>query len=218
MKKTTVIFDMDGTVLSTLEDITNSVNYIMNQYQLPNWTIEDIRHFVGNGAGVLIEKAIPGGRENLKYQEVLENYEAYYLEHCNEKTGPYEGILELMAELKKRHIKMAIVSNKGMDAVQELREKYFADYVDVAVGVTADLKRKPAPDECLAAMRALGVEKEECVYVGDSEVDYQTAMNTGISCISCLWGFRTKEELLKAGAKDNYYVEKPMEILKFLEE
>ncbi len=217
MKYTTVIFDMDGTVLNTIEDITDSVNHIMKQYDMPVYTIDQVKHFVGNGAVRLMEHAIPGAHDNPLFDEVLKAYEEYYLEHCNIKTGPYKNITALLAELKKRGYKLAIVSNKGMDAVKELNQKYYGEYVKVAVGVTDKLQRKPAPDECLEAMKQLGSTKEECIYVGDSEVDHKTALNTGIPCISCLWGFRTKEELLEAGAGNNYFVNDPMEILDILD-
>ncbi|MBP3198957.1 MAG: HAD family hydrolase [Butyrivibrio sp.] len=212
----TVIFDMDGTLLNTIEDLTDSVNYILDMYNMPQRTVEEVMHFVGSGSGKLIERAIEGGRENKLFDRILEDYEKYYCDHCNIKTGPYKHIPELLKELKARGYKLAIVSNKPMDAVKELAEKYFNEYVDTAIGVTKDLKRKPAPDECLEAMRELGVQKEECIYVGDSEIDHMTAQNTGLPCISCLWGFRTKEELLKAGAGGNTFVQDPLEILDIL--
>ena len=212
----TVIFDMDGTLLNTIEDLTDSVNYILDMYNMPQKTVEEVMHFVGSGSGKLIERAIEGGRENKLFDRILEDYEKYYCDHCNIKTGPYKHIPELLKELKARGYKLAIVSNKPMDAVKELAEKYFNEYVDTAIGVTKDLKRKPAPDECLEAMRELGVQKEECIYVGDSEIDHMTAQNTGLPCISCLWGFRTKEELLKAGAGSNTFVQDPLEILDIL--
>ncbi|MBQ9589295.1 MAG: HAD family hydrolase [Butyrivibrio sp.] len=212
----TVIFDMDGTLLNTIEDLTDSVNYILDMYNMPQRTVEEVMHFVGSGSGKLIERAIEGGRENKLFDRILEDYEKYYCDHCNIKTGPYKHIPELLKELKARGYKLAIVSNKPMDAVKELAEKYFNEYVDTAIGVTKDLKRKPAPDECLEAMRELGVQKEECIYVGDSEIDHMTAQNTGLPCISCLWGFRTKEELLKAGAGSNTFVQDPLEILDIL--
>ena len=210
------IFDMDGTLLNTIEDLTDSVNYILDMYNMPQRTVEEVMHFVGSGSGKLIERAIEGGRENKLFDRILEDYEKYYCDHCNIKTGPYKHIPELLKELKARGYKLAIVSNKPMDAVKELAEKYFNEYVDTAIGVTKDLKRKPAPDECLEAMRELGVQKEECIYVGDSEIDHMTAQNTGLPCISCLWGFRTKEELLKAGAGSNTFVQDPLEILDIL--
>ncbi|WP_035801226.1 HAD family hydrolase [Butyrivibrio sp. FCS014] len=217
MKINTVIFDMDGTVLNTLEDITDSVNVILGRHGFPERTIDEIRHFVGNGAVVLMERALPHGKETLDFEAILEEYKVYYEEHCNIKTGPYKGIKELMTALSERGYKMAIVSNKPMGAVKELNKIYFGDYIDVAIGVTDTLRRKPYPDECLEAMKLLGSSADECIYVGDSEVDHKTAVNTGLKCISCLWGFRTKEELVEAGAGDNFFVEEPMEIVGILE-
>ncbi len=208
-----IIFDMDGTLLNTIEDITDSANHIMEQFHMPTRTVEEVKHFVGNGAVRLMEQMVPDGQNNPLFKEVLDAYSAYYLEHCNIKTGPYTGILDLLKELKKRGYLMAVVSNKSMDGVKELVKQYFADYITVSVGVTPTLQRKPAPDQCIEAMRLLGVSKEDCIYIGDSEVDHMTAKNTGIPCISCLWGFRTKEELLKAGAEGNIFVNEPMEVI-----
>ncbi len=213
---TTVIFDMDGTVLNTIEDITDSVNVILGRYGLPERSVDEVRHFVGNGARVLMEKAIPEGSGHPLFDEILREYEAYYEAHCNIKTGPYRHIPELLKELKVRGYKLAIVSNKPDGAVKELNRVYFGEYVSVAIGVTEKLRRKPYPDECLAAMEELGSKPEETIYVGDSEVDHKTAVNSGLRCISCLWGFRTKEELLKAGAGGNVFVEDPLEIIDVL--
>lgn len=216
MKYKAVIFDMDGTLLNTIEDLTDSVNYIMGKYDFPVRTVDEVRHFVGNGAEKLMEKVVPNAHENPLFDKVLEDYKAYYFDHCNIKTGPYKHILELLKALSEDGFKIAIVSNKSMSAVCELKDLYFKDYVQAAVGVTKELRRKPFPDECFEAMRLLGVSKEDCIYVGDSEVDYKTAVNTGLTCISCLWGFRTKEELIAAGAKDNIYVNDPMEVLEIV--
>ena len=208
-----VIFDMDGTVLNTIEDITDSVNVILRRYDLPVRTVDEVRHFVGNGARVLMNRAIPQGEEHPEFERILKEYEAYYQEHCNIKTGPYHHIPELLKELSDRGYKLAIVSNKPMGAVEELNKVYFGEYVSVAIGVTKELRRKPYPDECLLAMEKLGVEKEDCIYVGDSDVDFKTAQNTGIGCISCLWGFRTKEELIQAKVTPNFFVNDPLEVL-----
>ncbi len=217
MKYKAVIFDMDGTVLNTIEDITDSVNVILDRYGIPLRSVDEVRHFVGNGARVLMNKAIPEGEEHPQFEKILGDYEAYYQEHCNIKTGPYHHIPELLKELSDRGYKLAIVSNKPMGAVRELNKIYFGEYVKVAIGVTKELRRKPYPDECILAMEEMGVEKSDCIYVGDSDVDYKTAVNTGIGCISCLWGFRTKAELDSAGVASDYYVSDPMEILEIIE-
>ncbi len=213
MKYKAVIFDMDGTLLNSIEDIMDSVNYILEKYGYPQRTLNEVMHMVGSGHKKLFERALPDGLDNPQFDKILEDYNAYYFDHCNIKTGPYEHILDLLKELKTRGYKLAIVSNKSMDAICELKDQYFKEYVDVAIGVTDKLKRKPAPDECIEAMKLLGVAKEDCIYVGDSDVDHLTAVNTGLPCISCLWGFRTREELLAAGAEGNYFVSDPMEIL-----
>ena len=212
MRYNTVIFDMDGTLLNTIEDITDSVNTILKKNGYPTWSVRDVMHFVGNGAKVLMEKALPQGRNNPEFDRITREYTDYYEKHCNIRTGPYDHMIDLLKELKAQGYKIAIVSNKPMGAVQELTKIYFGDYVDVAIGVTEELRRKPYPDECIRAMEELGSTRQECIYVGDSEVDYKTALNTGLKCISCLWGFRTRQELIEAGAGDNIFVEDPMEI------
>ncbi|RKM61176.1 HAD family hydrolase [Butyrivibrio sp. CB08] len=216
-KITTVVFDMDGTLLNTLDDITDSVNVILGRHDLPLRTIDEIRHMVGNGASYLMERAIASGKEHPEFDIILKEYQSYYEEHCNIKTGPYKHIPELLKGLNERGYKLAIVSNKPMGAVKELTKIYFGDYVSVAIGVTETMRRKPYPDEVFAAMDELGSTKEESIYVGDSEVDHKTAMNSGLRCISCLWGFRTKEELLNAGASGNIFVSDPLEILDLLQ-
>ncbi len=216
MRYNTVIFDMDGTLLNTIEDITDSVNVILKRHGYATWTIRDIMHFVGNGAEVLMEKALPQGRDNPGFDEITAEYKDYYEKNCNIKTGPYEHMMDLLKALKEQGYKIAIVSNKPMGAVKELTRAYFGDYIDVAIGVTEELRRKPYPDECIRAMEELGSTRQESIYVGDSEVDYKTALNTNLKCISCLWGFRTKEELIEAGAGGNIFVEDPMDILMVL--
>lgn len=216
MKYKAVIFDMDGTLLNSIEDIHVSINYILGKYGYPARTLNEVMHMVGSGASKLVERALPDGKTNPQFEEILKDYIAYYFDHCNIKTGPYEHILDLLKELKNRGYKLAIVSNKTMPAIRELSDQYFKEYIDVAIGVTDKLKRKPAPDECLEAIKLLGVDKKDCIYVGDSDIDHLTAVNTGLPCISCLWGFRTKEELLAAGAGNNYFVENPMEILELV--
>ena len=217
MKYSTVIFDLDGTLLNTLEDLCDSVNYALSQYKMPKRTLEEVRHFVGNGVEKLMERAVPDGKDNPLFEEAFSCFKEYYLIHCNDKTGPYPHIMELLKALKDQNVKMAIVSNKYDAAVKELNNMYFGDYVTVAIGESAGVRKKPAPDTVEAAIKELGVSKEECVYVGDSEVDHQTALNSGLRCISCLWGFRTKDELLKAGAGENIFVTDPMEIIGVIE-
>nr|WP_297767708.1 HAD-IIIA family hydrolase [uncultured Butyrivibrio sp.] len=218
MKCNTVIFDLDGTLLNTLEDLMDSVNYALDRFEMPERTLEEIRHFVGNGVERLMELSVPGGKENPLFGEAFSCFKEYYLVHCNDKTGPYPHIMDLLKELHDRGYKLAIVSNKYMNAVKELNDLYFSKFITVAIGESAGIRKKPAPDTVIEAMKELGARKEDCIYVGDSEVDHMTAVNSGLRCISCLWGFRTKEELLAAGAEKNIFVTDPMQILDVLQE
>lgn len=210
----TVIFDLDGTLLNTLEDLTDSVNFALKACDMPLRTIEDVRCFVGNGVRNLMIKAVPDGEANPRFKEAFSVFKEYYGEHCNDKTGPYDGVLELMAELKKKGYVMGIVSNKIDSAVKELNSKYFSEYIDVAIGEREGVQRKPAPDTVYAALKELGKEKDTAVYIGDSEVDLATAKNAGIPCVSVLWGFRDKE-LLQAQGADMFAVS-PVDVLSYL--
>lgn len=212
----TIIFDLDGTLLNTLEDLTDSVNHAMRQFGLPEHTIEDVRTFVGNGAAKLIERAVPQGRENAGYDAVLSAFRKYYQAHCEEKTRPYDGVPEMLAQLKRAGYRMAIVSNKPDGAVKQLYEKYFGAYVQAAVGEHPGAKKKPAPDMVCQALAELASDASRAVYVGDSEVDLQTAANVPMPCISVMWGFRTREELYAAGADRDSMVRTPQELLSFL--
>ncbi|ADL34734.1 hydrolase HAD superfamily [Butyrivibrio proteoclasticus B316] len=218
MKCNTIIFDLDGTLLNTLEDLMDSVNYALSQYGMPKRELEEIRHFVGNGVERLMELSVPDGKNNPVFQEAFACFKEHYLIHCNDKTGPYPHIMELLEALHDKGYNMAIVSNKYMNAVKELNELYFSRFIKVAIGESAGIRKKPAPDTVEEAIRQLGVSKDSCVYVGDSEVDHMTAVNSGLRCISCLWGFRTKEELIKAGAGNNIFVTDPMQILEVIQE
>ena len=196
----TIIFDLDGTLLDTLEDLTDSVNYAMERFGMPAHTPDAVRGFVGNGVAKLIERAIPQGVENPSYEAIFETFKEHYVKHCEDKTRPYEGIMEVLALLKKQGYHLAIVSNKFDGAVKQLCEKYFGEYISVAIGESDQVKRKPAPDTVYQALRELGSESSRAIYVGDSEVDLQTAQNAQLRCVSVTWGFRTKEQLLNAGA------------------
>lgn len=189
---TGVIFDLDGTLLDTLEDLKDAVNHVLEQFGYPQRTMEEIRRFVGNGAANLIRQAVP---EGVDPQPVLAAFHAFYDTHCRIKTGPYEGIMEMLEELREQY-PVAVVSNKPDTAVKALCAEYFPGVY--ARGESADCPRKPAPDMVHQAMEALGVER--CVYVGDSEVDVVTAKNAGVPCLTVLWGFRDREELEQAGA------------------
>lgn len=209
-----VIFDLDGTLLDTLGDLTDAVNFALEKYGLPLHSMEEVRRFVGNGLRNLMTKAIEGGESHPRFEEAFTFFREYYKNNCNHKTSPYEGIMELLKELKGRGIKMAIVSNKIDAGVKELNEKFFADYIDIAIGEREGIRRKPAPDSLQEVMRELGIAKEHVLYVGDSDVDIETADNADISCVSVSWGFRDEAFLIEHGA--GVIIERPLELLAYL--
>ena len=211
-----VVFDLDGTLLNTLEDLMDSVNFALSKYGMEKRGYEEIRRFVGNGAQKLIERAVPCGTQEEKIRQVYEAFGEHYGAHCNVKTGLYPGITSLLEDLTDRGIKIAIVSNKPHGAVQKLNEMYFKDFVRVAVGARENMRRKPAPDMVFEALRQLGVSRERAVYVGDSEVDIATAAGAGMECVTVTWGFRNRKELDAAGAK--VYVERPEKIIDLITE
>lgn len=199
---TTYIFDLDGTLLNTLDDLAASTNHALRSMGMPERTIEEVRRFVGNGVRKLIERAVPEGSSPVVVDEALSRFRQHYLEHNLDTTRPYDGIEEMLKRLKARGCRLAIVSNKFYAATQELARHFFPDTIEVAIGEheAEGIRRKPAPDTIEEALRQLGVGKEGAVYVGDSDVDVLTARNSGLPCISVLWGFRTKEFLLQHGA------------------
>ena len=207
----TYIFDLDGTLLSTLNDLATSTNYALRWAGMPEHTIEEIRMFVGNGVKLLMERAIPNGINNPKFEETYAKFREHYLEHNLDTTSPYEGIPALLRELKRRGKKLAIVSNKFYAATQDLAKHFFPDTIEVAIGERETIRKKPAPDTVLEALRQLGASKEGAVYIGDSDVDIMTAKNCGLPCISVLWGFRDKDFLIQHGG--TIFVNKPSDIL-----
>ena len=207
----TYIFDLDGTLLSSLDDLAASTNYALRWAGMPERTTEEVRMFVGNGVKLLMERAIPDGQQNPRFEEVYAKFREHYLKHNLDRTRPYEGVIGMLRELKRRGKKLAIVSNKFYAATQELAHHFFADTIEVAIGERENIRKKPAPDTVLEALRQLGASKESAVYVGDSDVDVMTAKNSGLPCISVLWGFRDKDFLIEHGA--TLFVEKPQEIL-----
>lgn len=215
MKKyNTIVFDLDGTLLDTLDDLAAAVNFALSEMGMPQRTREEVRNFVGNGVRRLMELAVPDGFDNPKFEETFEKFRQYYGIHCNDRTKAYDGILELLQELKKEGYAIAIVSNKLDSAVKELNQMYFTGLVEVAIGEKEGVARKPAPDTVLAALCELGKTKEDAIYVGDSDVDLETAKNVGIPCISVLWGFRDRKFLEQHHAKN--FAEVPTDIRKFL--
>ncbi|MCD7818724.1 MAG: HAD family hydrolase [Lachnospiraceae bacterium] len=195
-----VVFDLDGTLLDTLRDLADSANVILGRYGMPQYDQEDIRRFVGNGIPRLIQRVVPDGEKNPDYMHVLQDFNSYYEEHCMDATEPYPGIPLLISRLRRDGCQTAIVSNKADFAVKKLSRVYFGDQIDVAVGEREGCRRKPEPDSVWQALRELNVPLERAVYVGDSEVDIQTAKNAGIDCIIVTWGFRSRDFLLSQGA------------------
>ena len=178
---------------------------------MPERTVDEVRQFVGNGVKKLMERAIPGGLDNDKFDKTYADFRQHYMQHNLDTTKPYDGVMEMLEELRKRGKKVAVVSNKFYAATQELCCHFFGDLVPVAIGEREDIRKKPAPDTVLEAMRQLGAIAEGAVYIGDSDVDIDTARNSGMPCISVLWGFRDKEFLLEHGATT--LVSTPEEIL-----
>ena len=213
-----VIFDLDGTLLDTLDDLMDSCNATMQHFSFPLHTKEEIRNFVGNGLGVLIEKAIPGGKENEKFEEALDYMRRHYATNWQNKPRPYDGVLALINELNERGIKTGIVSNKPDEQVKELASLYFSSAIspETAIGEkeAEGIRRKPWPDSVLAVMEKLSVKKEDCVYVGDSDVDLATAKNAGLKCISVCWGFRSESFLKEHGATT--LIHQPRELLNLI--
>jgi len=197
------IFDLDGTLLDTLGDLAASVNYALRTNGMPEHTVDDVRRFVGNGVRLLMERAVPDGADNPHFDEAFDTFRQHYMEHSLDTTRPYDGIPETLEELKSRGCRIAVVSNKFMSATQELIRHFFPDTVEVAIGEheAEGIRKKPAPDTVLAALKQLGVGRENAVYVGDSDVDIMTARNSGLPCISVLWGFRDRDFLIQYGAK-----------------
>ena len=209
-----VVFDLDGTLLNTLEDLANATNWALQHNGLPERTIDEVRRFVGNGVRRLIERAVPADTEAALLEQVFADFKTYYVSHCQDCTCLYDGIPEMLEKLKAGGYKMAIVSNKLQAGVDELYEFYFRETIEVAVGEREGIRRKPAPDMVETALKELGISADEAVYVGDSDVDLQTARNSGLACISVLWGFRDRDFLVEHGA--TCMVERPAEIVSLL--
>ena len=200
MKYQAVLFDMDGTVLDTLDDLHDAVNISFQHFGFPPVSRNLVRANLGNGAVYLIHHCLPSSATETQAEKVISWYKDYYDAHCQIKTAPYPGIPELMQNLRKKHIKLAIISNKPDSAVQELAQRFFPGLTEVVVGESPSVRRKPNPDAVLAAAQYMNVPIDRCVYIGDSEVDIQTAGNAGMDCISVVWGFRSRDELQKSGA------------------
>lgn len=202
MRYQTYVFDLDGTLLDTLGDLAASTNYALRTHGMPEHSLDDVRRFVGNGVRVLMERAVPQGAENPQFEAAFQTFRTHYMQHSLDTTKPYDGILETLEALKAEGCRLAVVSNKMMAATQELCRHFFRDTIEVAIGEheAQGIRKKPAPDTVNEAFRQLGVGKERAVYVGDSDVDILTARNSGLPCISVLWGFRDRDFLIQHGA------------------
>lgn len=204
-----VIYDLDGTLLNTLDDLTAAVNHTMRAFGCPEHSAENVRHMIGNGLAMLVRRALP---ENASFfEEALAVYKAYYAQHANDLTRAYDGVEDLLEALFRAGVPQAIVSNKGDSFVQTLHQRYFSRWITLAVGERETVRAKPHPDSVLAVIDAWQCDPAKVLYVGDSEVDIQTARNAGVDCASVCWGFRTEEELRASGA--TLLVHNPQELL-----
>lgn len=210
-----VIFDLDGTLLDTLMDLKNAVNAALAAFHMPERTLEEIRTFVGNGVRNLMIKSVPGGEGNPDFEEALSFFTKYYKVHCKENTGPYPGILAMMKALSDKGIPMGVVSNKLDSAVKELCQEHFGAYIQVAIGEMPQVERKPAPGMVHMALDMLDVQKAQAIYVGDSEVDIQTARNAGLDCVCVTWGFRDEDFLKECGGE--VFIHNPQELLECID-
>lgn len=208
----TVVFDLDGTLLDTLGDLAGSVNYALRKHGLPECSLQEVRSFLGNGIVRLMQGAVKNAVQGAAFEEVFQTFRSHYLEHCLDTTQPYPGILPMMEKLREAGVKMAIVSNKLHPAVQELSRRFFAELVTSAVGESETVRRKPNPDGVLRALKEMGSRPEEAVYVGDSEVDWETARNAGLRCALVCWGFRD-EDFLRTLPGTFAYAQSPDDLL-----
>lgn len=214
MRINTVIFDLDGTLLNTLEDLCDSVNYALEKLDFPIRSLEEVRTFVGNGVMKLIERSVPLNTPKDCIDQCLNIFKEHYSNNMRIKTRPYDGIHEVLKTLKEQGYKLAIVSNKYDKAVKELCKDYYNEFIPVAIGESNGVNKKPAPDSVYAAIKELDSSLEGSIYVGDSEVDVQTAHNAGIPCIGVTWGFRTREVLKAEGA--DVIIDEPYELVEYL--
>lgn len=209
-----IIFDLDGTLLNTLEDLTDSVNHILHSHSMPERTVEEIRSFIGNGIPTLIRRSVPKGTDESTAEILTAEMKEYYREHAQIKTKPYDGIQELLLELQKRKIRTAVVTNKAEAAAKILCRSIFGEVFSAVIGDNGKDALKPAPDNVFRAMQMLGAKNEETLYVGDSDVDMITAANANLTSVGVLWGFRDGKTLLENGA--NHLIASPEELTNLL--
>jgi phosphoglycolate phosphatase len=211
-----IIFDMDGTILNTIDDVVASVNYAMQYFNLPEKTVQEVKDGIGRGAINLIEDVVPRGTSEADIYKIYEVYQTYYDQHTNDFTAPYEGILDLLKTLKNNGYKLAVVSNKYRYLVEALNHDIFKDYFDISMGEMDGVPIKPAPDMIHIALKEMNLSKDEVIFIGDSDVDMMTATNANIKSIGVTWGYRSKEVLIKH--KADYIIDQPKDIIKIINE
>lgn len=216
MKKDTVIFDLDGTLLDTLDDLADSVDSVMKAFGWPSHTREEIRGYVGNGVRKLVERSVPDGEENPRFEEAFAFFKSTYAQNCNVKTHLYDGVEETVNALVSKGYKLAVVSNKNDENVKTLCAHYFGESIPFAFGQNDYMRKKPAPDLTEHAINVLKSEKGRVVYVGDSQIDAETALNTGIDCVLVSWGFRDRDVL--EPLRSIAVIDAPCELLRVLGE
>ncbi|WP_273421003.1 HAD family hydrolase [Veillonella caviae] len=215
MKYTTIIFDCDGTLLNTLTDLGNAVNYVLKSNNLPTRSESEIKAALGNGVAHLMRESLPPNTSDTDFETYLGEFKEYYSKHLQDYTAPYEGILEVLDTLSAKGYKLAIVSNKIQEGITPLNKEYFGNRLPVAIGERPNLQRKPAPDMVLQALKELESTQEESIYIGDSEVDVATAHNSGLLCIGVTWGFRDESLHEKLGV--THIARKPQDIITIID-
>lgn len=200
MQRNTIIFDMDGTILDTLEDLKNSLNYSLTLHGYPTRTLDEVRTFVGNGMPKLIERGLPSGVDSEKQADVYKDFTLYYKNHCKENTKPYDGVVEAIRNIRNAGYRTAVVSNKANYAVLELCDTFFSDVFHEAIGEMPGIGKKPAPDMINIILSRLNTTTDDAIYVGDSEVDIMTAKNANLPLIAVDWGFKTHQFLVEHDA------------------
>lgn len=210
-----VIFDLDGTLLYTLEDLTDSVNYTLSTFGYETKTLDEVSMHVGNGVQHLVKKLLPEDLSDSDFEKCYQCFKEHYSEHCCDKTRPYDGIMDTLKILKYRGVKVGVLSNKFQSAAEEVCEHYFQGLYDIVIGESENCRRKPAPDGINMICEKFAAEKDDVLYFGDSEVDIKTAENSGVYCVSVLWGYRDREFLADNGAK--VFVSNPLDIADILD-
>lgn len=215
MKYDTILFDLDGTLLNTLDDLTDSINAVMGQEGYQQRAKEEVREFIGDGAKTLMERSLPPGTSEKEIQRCLTLFREGYLKNMRNQTKPYEGLPEVLKRIREQGIKIGVVSNKPDEETKEICRHYFKADVGVAIGDHATRNRKPAPDNVFEALKQLGSCKDKTLFIGDSNVDVITAKNAGLACVGVTWGYRSRETLLEAGA--DYIIDEPEALIPFIE-